>query len=75
MGWFSDIFGLEEEVAAPTTDEGLSPRDLDKVDFHIKRFELALDQCTKRDKQDELRKNLNYWYQVRDLKAAKEAIN
>lgn len=74
MGWFSDLFGTDEQEAV-TQDEGITPRDLDKTEFHIRRFELALDQCTKRDKQDELRKNLNYWYQVRDLKTAKEAIN
>jgi hypothetical protein len=43
---------------------------LEKAEMHVRRFELALEQCEKGpEREAELRRNLDYW---RAIQAAKE---
>ena len=44
------------------------PRDIERCDFHIARFERAIEQCEKGPvRLAELRRNLEYWQTVKTL--------
>ena len=43
-----------------------------KVDFHIRRFSLALQQCENPAKREELARNLAYWQAIKAANAALE---
>lgn len=50
----------------PTTD-------IAKIDFHIRRFTLALEQCEKGpERRDELQRNLNFWLRMKDAEQARQ---
>lgn len=59
MGW-RDLLGLTEPPQpAPAAPQDVS---LEKIDFHIDRYERALAQCTKgRDRSLQLQRELSYW--------------
>jgi len=44
------------------------PPSVEKIDFHIKRFSLALEQCEKGDtRKYQLQSNLRYWQTLKDI--------
>ena len=62
--------GLSKLFARPATPPAaeimVAPPRMDKVDFHIRRFTLALEQCEKgAERQAELERNLNYWLAIK----------
>lgn len=65
MSWWEKYFVQEEkyeDIRATSDPESANiERDMDKLDFHIRRFRLALEQCTNPRKRPELEKNLRYY--------------
>lgn len=60
MSFWRDLIGLPQPEQPPAPD--LTPVSLDKIDFHIARYESAVEQCTKgRDRLLALQRELNYW--------------
>ena len=50
-----------------------TPRE--KIDFHIRRFTLAIEQCEKgEDRLAELQANRDYWISVRDLETSRGGL-
>lgn len=63
LKWFREPTPLP---IVPVRTEG------EKVEFHIRRFTRALEQCTDAKKRADLERNLRYWLAI---KAAQEGLN
>lgn len=76
MGFWGKLFGIgAADIYPPEASSAeLAPHEgpiiptrtqLEKVDYHIARFERALDQCSNSARLEELRSNLAYWKAVK----------
>lgn len=74
MGWLLDLF-KEQPFEEMEDSKNVSKKDQTDADFHIRRFELALEQCEKPFKRDELRLNLEYWKRVKELAEFSKGAN
>lgn len=64
MSFFRKLFGFSvpSTEAPPRT---ISDRDREKADFHVRRFQRAIEQCEKGDaRRAELANHLAYWKAV-----------
>lgn len=68
MGWLSDLFGK----TLPPEDNSEVARfinrkvPLERINFHINRYERAMEQCEKGgDRMAQLRKGREYWITLR----------
>ena len=71
MGLLDGLFGRSAPApVGPAND--VPTANLAKIDNHIRRFTLALEQCEKGpEREAELRSNLEYWRQVKALAQTK----
>lgn len=66
LGWPDEPTEQPQEVV---TASDLTDRDFNKCDAHIRRFSLAVEQCTKGpERKEELLRNLNFWKAVKKLR-------
>jgi len=70
MGWLSDMFGktlqLEDNSEVARFANRKIP--LDRIQFHIERYERAMEQCQKGgDRMAQLRKGREYWITMRSV--------
>jgi hypothetical protein len=71
MKWLDRLIGSETDAGPVEVAAAPTPRDLEKVDFHIRRFTLALDQATDESRRAELQQNLDYWMAIKTAAALK----
>ena len=65
---------FQKAVRPIIVNNGAGPtlRDVERAEFHVRRFRMALAQCTKgEERKRELRANLEYWQNVVQAKGAK----
>lgn len=68
MGWLADLFGrtLPVEDTSEVARFGNRVIPLERINFHIRRYDLALEQCQKGgDRMNQLRKGREYWITMR----------
>lgn len=52
----------EEQVTQPFVTQGLPNETIDKMEKHVRRYTLALEQCEKgEERRNELQRGLTYW--------------
>ena len=64
MSWIDKLMGApaEEVVPAIMPVASAGNESMKKIDFHVRRFTLALEQCDKGpERKAELKRNLDYW--------------
>lgn len=63
MNWFSRLFSQEPapEVQSASALTLAAPA---KIEFHIRRFRRAIEQCTDPERLPELQANLDYWLAI-----------
>ena len=76
MSWLDRLMGIPDPQVEPPSDPlGFRPpsdRDMERVDFHIARYERAIEQCVKGpERLAELERGLAYWNAVKTVSEMK----
>ncbi len=73
MGWLQQLFGKTVAVDDGVPVDTGGRLTLARIDFHIRRYTLAIEQCKKGgDRLHELRRGLEYWQTVRAAQTMKQ---
>lgn len=73
MGWLDWLGWPKDPAPEPAFVEPTATKrtGMERTEFHIRRFTMALEQCEKGpEREAELRRNLDYWTAIRDAEMA-----